>query len=105
MRFQNNISKELRLMLTDDLQRYKAEIEMNDEEYTELCQWVQSGHSPYDNGWSIATDAGTPMDYISAKRIVESGVELVAAYDTVNDDPIFLIPVNEDDAGDGDIPF
>ena len=44
---------------------------MDDKEFTELCQWVQSGHSPYDNGWGIATDAGTPMDYISAKRIVE----------------------------------
>lgn len=105
MRLQYNISKELRLMLTGDLQRYKAEVKMNDEEYTELCQWVQNGHSPYDNGWGIATDAGIPMDYISAKRIVESGVEVVAAYDTVNGEPIFLVPVNEDDTVDGDIPF
>ena len=71
MKFLNNVSRELRLILADDLKRYTAEVKMNDKEFTELCQWVQSGHSPYDNGWGIATDAGTPMDYISAKRIVE----------------------------------
>lgn len=72
MKFQNGISKELGAMLLQDLQRYIKEVAMTDNEYQELCQWVQSGNSPYNNGWDIATDAGTPMDYINAKRIVES---------------------------------
>ena len=42
-------------------------------------------------GWYITTEYGTPMDYISAKRILESGACLVAEYDTVNDNPILII--------------
>lgn len=77
MKFQNGISEELGAMLLQDLQRYIKEVAMTDNEYKELCQWVQSGNSPYNNGWDIATDAGTPMDYINAKRIVESQIDSV----------------------------
>jgi len=55
--------------------QYIKEVSITDNEYKELCQWVQSGNSPYNNGWDIATDAGTPMDYIKAKRIVESQID------------------------------
>lgn len=106
MKFHNNVSQELRSILRDDLQRYIKEVQMTDAECQELCQWVQAGNNPYDNGWNIATDAGTPMDYISAKRIVESGQELLVAYDTVNDEPIFLIQEDgTDDSFDEGLPF
>lgn len=75
MNFQKGISKELRTMLLQDLQRYIKEVAMTGNEYEDLCQWVQSGNSPYNNGWDIATDAGSPMDYINAKRIVESQID------------------------------
>ena len=71
MKFQKGISKELCVMLQHDLQQYTKEVAMSEDEYQDLCQWVQAGNSPYNNGWDITTDAGTPMDYISAKRIVE----------------------------------
>ena len=46
------------------------------------------------------------MDYIGAKRIVESGQELIAAYDTVNDEPIFLVQEDgTDDSSDEELPF
>ena len=75
MNFQKGISKELRTKLLQDLQRYIKEVAMTSNEYEDLCQWVQSGNSPYNNGWDIATDAGSPMDYINAKRIVESQID------------------------------
>lgn len=106
MKFHNNISQQMRSLLRNDLQRYIQEVQMTDTERQELCQWVQAGNSPYDNGWNIATDAGIPMDYVSAKRIVESGIELIAAYDTVNDEPIFLEKDDDtDDCADEELPF
>lgn len=97
MKFHCGISKEIQTMLTSDLQCYAQEVKMSKSEYEELCRWVQAGHSPYDNGWAMATDWGTPMDYISAKRIVESGMELMTAYETANDEPIFLVQENDSD--------
>lgn len=59
-----------------------TEITMTAEEYQKLCKWVQDGNSPYSNGWDIATDEGVQMDYISAKRVVESEVPTVACLPT-----------------------
>lgn len=106
MKFHNSVSEELRSLLRDDLQRYIKEVQITDMERQELFQWVQAGNSPYDNGWNIADDAGIPMDYVSAKRIVESGIELVAAYDTVNDEPTFLEKDDDtDECADEELPF
>ena len=60
MRFQKNVSQEIRAILSNDLRRYVNEVPMNARERSELRKWVQSGRSPYDNGWHIATDAGIP---------------------------------------------
>ena len=106
MKFHNSVSKDLCILLREDLRRYVKEIQMTDLEYQELCEWVQAGNSPYDNGWYIATDAGTPMDYISAKRCLESEGCVIAGYDTVNDEPIFFI--HDDDTEvttDEELPF
>ena len=62
MRFQKNVSQEIRAILSNDLRRYVNEVPMNARERSELREWVQSGRSPYDNGWHIATDAGIPRD-------------------------------------------
>lgn len=106
MKFHKSVSKDLRTLLSKDLQRYVKEIQMTDAEYRELCEWVQDGNSPYDNGWYIATDAGTPMDYISAKRLVEGGRCVNAGYDTINDEPIFLVQDDDtESAADEEVPF
>lgn len=106
MKFHNSVSEGLRSLLRDDLQRYIKEVQITGMERQELFQWVQAGNSPYDNGWNIADDAGTPMDYIGAKRVVESGQEFIAAYDPVNDEPIFLIQEDcTDDSSDEGLPF
>ena len=105
MKFHNRVSKGLRTLLSEDLQRYIKEVQMTNAEYRELCEWVQVGNSPYDNGWYIATDAGTPMDYISAKRFVESGGCVIAGYDTTNDEPIVLVQDDTESATDEDVPF
>lgn len=104
MKFHSGISKEIQTMLTNDLQCYAQEVKMSKSEYKELCQWVQAGHSPYDNGWAMATDWGTPMDYISAKRIVESGMDLVAAFGAA--EPIFYVREDGSETTAGDeLPF
>lgn len=106
MKFHNSVSKDLRTLLSKDLQRYAKEVQMTDAEYRELCEWVQIGRSPYDNGWYIASDAGIPMDYISAKRFVESGGCVITGYDAVNNEPICLIPDDDTECDtDEEVPF
>ena len=42
------------------------------EEKRDLRRWVNSGHSPYENGDYIVNDDGGPMDFISAQRFLET---------------------------------
>lgn len=90
MRFQKNVSQEIRAILSNDLRRYVNEVPMNARERSELRKWVQSGRSPYDNGWHIATDAGIPMDFVNALRSIESEASVEVAYDTALDDIVFI---------------
>lgn len=106
MKFHSSVPKELQSLLANDLKRYEKEMPMSREEAKEVQKWVQAGNSPYVNGWYITTESGVPMDYISAKRILESGACLVAEYDTVNDNPILIIQDEQDeDTTDEDLPF
>lgn len=41
------------------------------EEKRALRRWVNSGHSPYENGDYIVNDDGGPMDFIHALRFLE----------------------------------
>ncbi len=41
------------------------------QEKRDLRRWVNSGHSPYENGDFICNDDGGPMDFISAQRFWE----------------------------------
>ena len=41
------------------------------EEKEALRNWVKHGHSPFENGWYVATESGAPMDFISAMRFLE----------------------------------
>ena len=41
------------------------------DEKRDLRRWVNSGHSPYENGDYIVNDDGGPMDFISAQRFLE----------------------------------
>ena len=45
MRFQKNVSQEIRAILSNDLRRYVNEVPMNARERSELRKWVQSGRS------------------------------------------------------------
>ena len=105
MKFRKSIPREVRQLLERDLNRYETEFSMSNSEYAELRQWVQEGHSPYDNPWYIATEGGIPMDYINAKQVIEHSEELVAAYDTVNDEPVFIVQDVGDDAANEELPF
>ena len=40
------------------------------EEKWALRRWVNSGHSPYENGHYIADENGGPMDFINAQRFL-----------------------------------
>ena len=91
MRFQKNVSQEIRAILSNDLRRYVNEVPINARERSELRKWVQSGRSPYDNGWHIATDAGIPMDFVNALRFIESEASVKVAYDTALDDIVFIV--------------
>ena len=42
------------------------------EERQDLREWVNSGHSPYENGDYISTEYGEPMDFITARRFLEA---------------------------------
>ena len=41
---------------------------MTKSEMNDLCEWVASGNSVYDNPYFCSDDSGRPMDYISAIR-------------------------------------
>ena len=90
MRFHKNVSQELRETLSEDYNRYIKEVSMSPDERNELRKWVQSGHSPYDNSWCIATETGNPMDFVTALRFVESDASVDVIYDTVADDIVFV---------------
>ena len=54
------------------MQRYLKQFpDVTPDEKMALRSWVRSGHSPYENGWYIATDSGGPMDFINASRFLE----------------------------------
>lgn len=42
------------------------------DEKRDLRRWVNSGHSPYENGDYIVNDDGRPLDFISAQRFLEA---------------------------------
>lgn len=69
MRFQKNVPTENRKFLTEQLKSYIKEMSMTKEERKELEKWVSSGHSPYDKGDYIYSDAGYPLDFVSAMRV------------------------------------
>ena len=91
MRCREDVCQEVRAVLSDGLRRYVKEVPMNARERSELRKWVQSGRSPYDNGWHIATDAGIPMDFVNALRFIESEASVEVAYDTALDDIVFIV--------------
>ena len=63
---------------------------MTPAERKELQVWVRSGHSPYDNGCYIATEAGIPMDFVNALRMSEDMEAMIPEYDTQSDDIVFI---------------
>ncbi len=67
--FNDNVSEELREILSIELHRYKREIP--DMTYNELLMvedWVGAGNSPYTNGDYVCDDDGWPLDYINTIR-------------------------------------
>lgn len=90
MRFHKNVPQELQEILSVDFNRYIKEVSMTAEERNELKKWVQSGNSPYDNGWYIATEAGGPMDFVNALRFIETEASVDVIYDTIADDIVFV---------------
>lgn len=106
MGFRKNVSRELREFLSEELQRYTREIPMNAKERSELRKWVQSGHSPYDNGWYISTETGEPLDFINALRAVQSEAISSVSYDTETDHPVFMVEADMSaDALTEELPF
>ena len=64
---------ELRRQDQRDMRKYLKQQfpDATPEEKNALRSWVRSGHSPYENGWYVATDSGGPMDFINALRFLE----------------------------------
>ena len=90
MRFHKNVPQVLQEILSVDFKRYIKGVSMTAEERNELKKWVQSGNSPYDNGWYIATEAGGLMDFVNALRFIENEASVDVIYDTVADDIAFV---------------
>ena len=69
MRFKDNVSQEVRVLLEMELHRYKREIrDMTRDEWDMLASWVYSGHSPYTNPDDVYADDGWPMDFVNTLR-------------------------------------
>lgn len=90
MKFWKKVPQEVRTILSEQYQQYVKEVPMTPVERKQLQDWVRSGHSPYDNGWYIATEAGTPMDFVNALRMSEDMEDMIPEYDTQYDDVVFI---------------
>ncbi len=69
MKFQKQVSQEVRTLLTEQLKEYEKHTSMRKEERRELHEWVSRGRSPYDNGDYLCDSDGYPLDFISALRM------------------------------------
>lgn len=77
--YENVDPETLREWKAELLQEFKREMrsylkrfpDATSEEKRDLRRWVNSGHSPYENGDYIVNDDGGPMDFISAQRYQE----------------------------------
>lgn len=64
--------KEYRNKCRREMRQYLKDFpDATPEEKRDLSSWVRSGHSPYENGDFIATESGSPMDFINARRFLE----------------------------------
>ena len=64
--------KEYRNKCRREMRQYLKDFpDATPEEKRDLNSWVRSGHSPYENGDFIATESGSPMDFINARRFLE----------------------------------
>ena len=78
--YENVDPETLREWKTELLREFKREMrsylkrfpDATQEEKRDLRRWVNSGHSPYENGDYIVNDDGGPMDFISAQRFLEA---------------------------------
>ena len=120
MRFEKQVSREVREFLTQQLKEYEQVTKMSKEDRRLLHEWVASGHSPYENGDYIY-GAGGPVDFISALRTMqeadewfdtlseeEQTAELSSGvqYNTTSDDIIFDIDsINLPPASNEELPF
>lgn len=54
------------------LKQYLKEIpDITSEELKDLKEWINEGHSPYENGCYICDDNCKPMDFVHAQRFME----------------------------------
>ena len=68
------------------------------EEKIDLKNWVNSGHSPFENGDYISTESGQPMDFINAARFLESLVqEHLNEQESIHEESNNDLPVFYDD--------
>ena len=78
--FENVDPETLREWKAELLREFKREMrpylkrfpDATPEEKRDLRRWVNSGHSPYENGDYIVNDDCGPMDFISAQRFLEA---------------------------------
>ena len=83
MKFNKEVSSELRGILLADLERYTCEVQMTEEEFTVLCKWVQEGNSPYDNGWYVSSEDGHPMGFVAALSEITKGRPVMPSMCTI----------------------
>ena len=58
-------------LLRRDMKTYEKTItDITPQEKNDLREWVNGGHSVYENPYFLYTEAGHPMDFVEAERIV-----------------------------------
>jgi len=99
--------KEYRNKCRREMRRYLKNFpDATPEEKRDLGSWVRSGHSPYENGDFIATESGGPMDFINARRFLESEYqEYLKDPEKYRGSPDTGRHIPEDPDSNCDIPF
>ena len=114
--YENNDPETLKVWKAELLKEFQREMrsylkqfpDATPEEKRDLRHWVNSGHSPYENGDYIVNDDGGPMDFINAQRFLEVEYQEYSkdpdAYRRGQDSEEFISPRYDPETGDG-FPF
>ena len=109
MRIKIRMPEEMKAKLVKEYEEYVQKVPMNKKEKSALREWVQNGHSVYENELDALAEGGASVDFLTIYR---NGQEFDLEYDGWSEEFILVSREANDNEGlsagndsDVDIPF